>query len=205
MLDFVISVFGGIVSFLSILVISFYLSVMRQGIPDFLRSVLPDAYEKYAIGLWHRAEIKVGKWFQGQLLLALSVGLAVFIGLSLFHVKYALLLGIIAMAFELVPIVGPVMSAIPAIALAFMDRPMLGVWVFVFYLALQQTESHVLAPLILGKTIGLHPVTVVIALLIGGKLAGILGILLAVPVAVIVVEVLDDIAEQRQSRKAVAT
>ena len=204
-LNFVISIFGGIVSFLSILVISFYLSVMRQGIPDFLRSVLPDAYEKYAIGLWHRAEIKVGKWFQGQLLLALSVGLAVFIGLSLFHVKYALLLGIIAMAFELVPIVGPVMSAIPAIALAFMDRPMLGVWVFVFYLALQQTESHVLAPLILGKTIGLHPVTVVIALLIGGKLAGILGILLAVPVAVIVVEVLDDIAEQRQSRKAVAT
>ena len=60
-------------------------------------------------------------------------------------------------------------------------------------------------PLILGKTLGLHPVTVVIALLIGGKLAGILGILLAVPVAVVIVEVLDDIAEQRQSKRAVGT
>ncbi|MDO8584451.1 MAG: AI-2E family transporter [bacterium] len=204
-LNFIIGLFGGIVSFLAILVISFYLSVMRQGVPDFLRSVLPDAYEKYVIGLWHRAESKVGRWFQGQLLLALVVGLVVFVGLSLFHIKYALLLGVIAMVFELVPVVGPVMSAIPAVILAFLQSPSpgLGISIIIFYTVVQQLESHVLAPLILGKTLGLHPVTVVIALLIGGKLAGILGILIAVPVAVVIVEVLDDMAAQRQSRKAV--
>ena len=128
-----------------------------------------------------------------------------FVGLSLFHIKYALLLGILAMMFELVPIVGPVMSAIPGIILAFAQSSTLGIGVLVFYTAVQQLESHILAPLILGKTLGLHPVTVVIALLIGGKLAGILGILLAVPVAVVIVEVLDDIAEQRQSKRAVGT
>lgn len=201
-LNFVVGIFGGIVSFLAILVISFYLSVMRQGVPDFLRSVLPDAYERYAIGLWRRAEHKVGRWFQGQLLLALSVGLTVFVGLSLFNIKYALILGIIAMIFELVPVVGPVMSAIPAILLAFSQSPSLGIWVTVFYVVLQQAESHLLAPMILGKTVGLHPVTVVIALLIGAKLAGILGILLAVPAAVIIVEVLDDMAVQRRSSSA---
>ncbi len=204
-LSFIVGIFGGVISFIAILVISFYLSVMRQGIPDFLRSLLPDAYEKYVIGLWRRAEHKVGRWFQGQLLLALSVGLTVFVGLSLFHIKYALLLGVVAMIFELVPVVGPVMSAIPAILLAFAQSPSLGIWVTIFYIILQQTESHVLAPLILGRTVGLHPVTVVIALLIGAKLDGILGILLAVPAAVIIVEVLDDLAAQRQSRKSVTT
>src|SRR3989344_5615127 len=196
-LNFIVGIFGGLISFIAILVISFYLSVMRQGIPDFLRSVLPDTYEKYVIGLWRRAESKVGRWFQGQLLLPLVVGLMVFVGLSLFHIKYALLLGIVAMIFELLSLVGPVMSAIPAILLAFSQSPSLGIWVTIFYIVLQQTESHVLAPLILGRTLGLHPVTVVIALLIGATLAGILGILLAVPAAVVIVEVLDDMAAQR--------
>ncbi|MEK7583363.1 MAG: AI-2E family transporter [Patescibacteria group bacterium] len=203
-LNFMVGIFGGMVSFIAILVISFYLSVMRQGVPDFMRSILPDAYEKYVIGLWRRAENKVGRWFQGQLLLALVVGLIVFVGLSLFHVKYALLLGIVAMVFELVPVAGPVMAAIPAILLAFSQSPSLGIWVTLFYIVMQQAESHLLAPLILGKTVGLHPVTVVVALLIGAKLAGILGILLAVPAAVIIVEVLDDMTAQRQSRKAAA-
>lgn len=205
LISFIINIFGGIISFVAIIVLSFYLSVMKQGVSVFFKSLLPEAYQEYAIGLWKRAEFKVGKWFQGQLLLALAVGLVVFVGLSLLHVKYALLLGIIAMIFEIVPIVGPVLSAIPGLMLAFTQSPTLGLWVLLFYLVVQQLEGHVLAPLILGKTLGLHPVTVVIALLIGAKLAGILGILLAVPVAVVIVEVLDDMAEQRQSRKAVPT
>lgn len=200
-INVIVEFFGGVVSFLAILVISFYLSVMRQGMPDFLRSVLPDAYEPYAVGLWRRVEFKMGRWFQGQLLLALTMGLMVFIGLSLFHLKYALLLAIVAMVFELVPVVGPVLSAIPAVALGFAQSPGLGIGLIVFYTIMQQTESHVLAPLILGRTLGLHPVTVVIALLIGGKLAGILGVLIAVPAAVVIVEALDDVAEQRQSRR----
>ncbi len=201
-LSFIVSIFGGTISFLSIIVISFYLSLMRQGIPTFLQSVLPDRYEEYAIGLWHRSEIKVGRWFQGQLLLALAMGLIVFLGLTLMKVKYALVLGIIAMLLEIVPIAGPVLAAIPAIILASLQSPGLGVGTFIFYAVVQQLENHLLMPLILGKSTGLHPVTVIIALLIGAKLAGILGILLAVPVAVIIVEVLDDLAE---SRKAVRT
>jgi len=194
----VISVFGGLISFLSIIIISFYFSIMRHGIPSFLRSVLPDRYEGYAIGLWRRSELKVGRWFQGQLLLGLAMGLFVFVGLSLMGVKYALLLGILAMVLELVPIAGPVLASIPAIILAFLQSRGLGFAVVIFYIIAQQTENHFLAPVILGKSTGLNPVTVIIALLIGAKLAGILGILLAVPVAVVIVEVLDDMAEQRR-------
>lgn len=205
MLNFIIHIFGGVVSFIAIIVISFYFSVMKQGIPSFLQSVLPDAYEGYVIGLWRRAEYKVGRWFQGQLLLALSVGLVVFVGLSIMNIKYALLLGIIAIIFEVVPMVGPVLSAIPALVLAFAQSTTLGIWVLIFYIVVQQLEGHVLAPVILGKTLGLNPVTVVIALLIGAKLAGILGVLMAVPVAVVVVEVIEDMAQQRQNRRALPT
>ncbi len=195
----VIKIFGGFISFVAIIVISFYFSIMRQGIPTFLRSVLPDQYEGYVIGLWKRAEIKVGRWFQGQLLLALSLGLFVFVGLSLLNVKYALLLGIIAMLLEVVPIAGPVLAAIPAIILAFFQSTGLGFVVIIFYLLAQQAENHFLAPVILGKSTGLNPVTVIISLLIGAKLAGVLGALIAVPVAVVIVEVLDDMAEKRQA------
>lgn len=202
-LNLMINIFGGVLSFLAIIVISFYLSVMRRGVVGFVGSVLPEKYEEYAIGLWKRAELKVGRWLQGQLLLALAYGLIVFVGLSLLHIKYALLLGIVAMLLEIVPIVGPVLSAIPGVILAFSQSPAMGIWIVVFYVAAQQVESHILTPLILGKTLGLNPVTVIIALLVGGKIAGILGILLAIPVAVVIVEILDDMARHKESRKAI--
>ena len=202
-INLVVNIFGGVLSFVAIIIISFYLSVMRRGIIGFISSVLPEKYESYIVGLWKRAEFKVGRWLQGQLLLALSVGLMVFVGLSLLGVKYALLLGILAMVLEIVPMVGPVLSAIPGLILAFSQSPILGIWVLVFYIAVQQIENHIFVPLILGKTLGLNPVTVIIALLVGGKIAGILGLLLAVPVAVIIVEILDDLAKHKESRKAV--
>src|SRR3989344_738974 len=197
----IINIFGGALSFMAIIIISFYLSVMRKGIAGFISSILPEKYEGYVIGLWKRAELKVGRWLQGQLLLALSVGLMVFVGLSLLGVKYALLLGVLAMILEIVPIVGPVVSAIPGVILAFAQSPTLGIWVLVFYVAVQQLENHIFTPLIIGKTVGLNPVTVILALLIGGQIAGIIGLLLSVPVAVIVVEVLEDWAAQKESRR----
>ena len=105
------------------------------------------------------------------------------------------------MVFELIPYVGPIMAAVPAVTLAFLQAPIMGLWVLLFYVAVQQVENQLLTPFILGKTTGLHPVAVVIALLIGGKLAGILGILLAVPVAVVVVEIFDDLAEPLLNRR----
>ena len=198
---FVVSIFGGIFSFIAIVVISFYLSVMKKGIETFLGSVVPEKYEDYVIDLWKRSEIKVGRWFQGQLLLSLIVGLVVYVGLSIIGVKYALVLGILSMVLEIVPMVGPVLAAIPAVFLGFIQSPSLGLWLIVFYTAVQQLENHILVPLVIGKTTGLNPVVVIMALLIGGSLAGISGMILSVPVATIIVEILDDMAKQKESRR----
>lgn len=200
--NLIVNIFGGFFSFIAILIISFYLSVTRKGIETFLGSVVPEKYESYAINLWKRAEVKVGRWLQGQILLGLIVGLVVYVGLSLMHIKYALVLGIVTMILELVPMVGPVVAAIPAVLLAFIQSPTLGLWVIVFYIVVQQLENHLLVPLVLGKTLGVNPVVVIIALLVGQKLAGIPGMILSVPVATIIVEVLEDVARQKESRRS---
>ena len=195
------SVFGGVFSFVAIIVISFYLSVTKKGIQTFLSSVVPEQYESYTLNLWRRVEVKVGRWLQAQLLLALVVGLFVYVGLSLMGVRFPLVLGILAMVFELVPLVGPVLAAIPAVFFAFLQSPTLGLWVLIFYVVLQQLENHILVPLVFGKTLGLNPVVVIIALLVGQQLAGIPGMILAVPVATIIVEMVDDLARHKESRR----
>ena len=200
-LSIIISVFGGVMSFIAIVVIAFYLSVMKRGIESFIESVVPAKHEAYVMDLWRRSEQKVGRWLQGQLLLALIVGLTVYIGLSLMGIKFALVLGIVAMAFEIVPIVGPVLAAIPAVFLAFLQDPGLGLWVLVFYVVMQQLENHLLVPVVLGKTTGLNPIVVIMALLIGNQLAGISGMILSVPVATVIVEILEDLAKHKEEAK----
>jgi len=200
----IVSIFGGVFSFIAILIISFYLSVTRKGIETFLGSVVPEKYEGYVISLWKRTEIKVGKWLQGQMLLSLIVGLAVYIGLSLLHVKFALILSLLMMILELVPMVGPVIAAIPAVTLAFIQSPVLGLWVLVLYIIVQQLENHILTPIILGKTLNLNPVVILVALLVGQKIAGIPGMILAVPISTIIVEMLDDVARQKESRRSLS-
>ncbi len=197
----VVSIFGGVTSAIAILIISFYLSVTKRGIENFLGSVVPEKHEEYVLDLWKRSEVKVGLWLQGQLLLGLVMGLLVYVGLSFMGIKFALILGFLAAIFEIVPMVGPVIAAIPAIFLAFLQSPALGLWVIVFYVVVQQLENHLLVPVVLGKTVGLNPIVVIISLLVGQQLAGIPGMILSVPVATIIVEMMDDFAKHKDSKR----
>src|SRR3989344_1118732 len=199
---FIINIFGGVISFFGIVVISFYLSVMKKGIDTFLQSVVPDKYESYVVELWHRSEKKLGRWFQAQVLLSLIIGLMTFVGLSLLDVKFALVLAVIAMILELVPNVGPVLAAIPAVTLGFFQTSSIGFWVLILYIGIQMLENHILTPLILGKSLGINPVVVIIALLVGFNLGGIIAMILAVPVATIIVEWFNDIAEKKEKARA---
>ena len=188
-----LDIFGGLVSFIILIVISFYLAIQKDGIQNFLKVITPHEYEAYVLNLWKRSEKKMGQWLQGQLLLALIVGIMVYIGLWLFHIRFAFLLAVLASILELVPYAGPVLAAVPAVIIAFIQHPVLALWIIVLYIAIQQTENHLLEPIVIGKAVGLNPVVVIIALLIGGELLGILGVILAVPVAAILAEFFKDI------------
>ncbi len=191
------AVFGGALSFVLIIVISFYLSVQKGGLENFLRVITPDSEEQYVIQLWKRAEKKIGLWLQGQILLGVLIGILVYLGLTILGVKYALVFAIIAALFELIPIFGPIMASIPAIGVAFLQSPTLGLMVIGLYLVIQQFENHLIYPLVVKKIIGIPPILVILSLLIGGELAGFFGVLLAIPVATVLMELSRDIAERK--------
>lgn len=191
-------VFGGVLSFLLIFIISFYLSVQERGIEEFLRIVAPVRHEKYIIDLWKRSQDKIGKWMQGQLMLGFLIGVLVYLGLTILGVPYAFSLAVLSVIAELIPVFGPIIAAIPAVLLGFLESSTLGVLVLGFYIIVQQFENNLIYPLIVQKVVGVPPLVVIIALIVGGQLAGFLGILLSVPLAAVLLEYLSDIAEDKR-------
>jgi len=192
------TIFGGALSFILIVVISFYLSVQERGIENFLRIVTPLEYEQYILDLWSRARRKIGRWLMSQILLGLLIGAMVFLGLTILQIKFALSLAILTAIFELIPVFGPILAAIPAVLIAFLQEPILGLVVVVFFFVVQQFENHLIVPVVFKQAVGVPPILVVIALLVGGELGGLFGLLLAVPIAAVLVEFLNDIAARKQ-------
>jgi predicted PurR-regulated permease PerM len=193
-------VFGGIISFILIVVFSFYFAVSERGIQEFLRVVTPIQHEEYVIDLWRRSQYKIGLWMQGQFLLAVIIGVLVYLGLSILGVPYALVLAVIAATLELIPVFGPILASIPAIAIGFTTGGLTtALIVTAFYLIIHQFENHLIYPLVVTKVVGVPPIMVILALLIGAKLAGILGILLSVPFAAIMQELFSDMDRKRRA------
>lgn len=191
-INFVSAVFGGIFSAMLIVIFSFYLAAQEKGIEGFLRLITPLKYEPYAVDLWERSQRKLGKWLRAQMLLGAIVGVLIFFGLTLLGVNHALIFAAIAALFEIIPIVGPILAAVPAVATAFLVSPLLGILTAALYFGVQQIESQVIVPVVMKKAVGLSPLLVVLALLIGAKIGGIFGILLAVPVTAILAEFVND-------------
>ncbi|MDO8620215.1 MAG: AI-2E family transporter [bacterium] len=193
-------VFGGIVSFILIVVLSFYLAVQEDGVAAFLRVVTPEQHEPYVIGLWKRAQKKIGYWIQGQILLALLVGVFVYLGLMIVGIKNALFLAALAAIFEIIPLFGPILSAIPGIAIAYATGSVsFALLVAGLYLIIQQFENHLIYPLVVKKIVGVPPMIVILALIVGVKLGGFLGIILSVPLAATLMEYLEDVQKRKQS------
>jgi predicted PurR-regulated permease PerM len=191
-------IFGGITSFVFIIVISFYLAVQEDGVKNFLRLITPKEYEEYLIRIWQRTQEKFGRWMQGQFLLAVIVGALVFIGLTILQVRYALTLALLAAMFEIIPFFGPILAAVPGIIVAFLQAPFLGVSALVLYAVVQQLENHLIYPVVVRKTIGIPPIIAIVALLVGSRVGGFMGFVLAIPLAVILVEIIDDFAARKR-------
>jgi len=194
-------IFGGVLSFILIAVLSFYLAVQENGVESFLRIVTPVKHEAYVVGLWRRSQQKIGYWMQGQLLLALLVGVLVYLGLMILGIKNALLFAIIAAVLEVIPVFGPIIASIPPIIAGFSQSGLTGgILVAGLFLIIQQFENHLLYPLVVRKIVGVPPIIVIIALIVGAKVAGFIGIILSVPMAAILMEFLNDYEREKIGR-----
>ena len=165
------------------LVISLYLLVDGPRLRTRSLAIIPSPHRAKALFLQDNVSRVLGGYLRGQLTLALIIGVTTGIGTALLGLPYAIVLGVLAGLFELVPMFGPILSALPAVLVAlFMPFPTV-VWVVLFFLVIQQLENNVLAPRISGHAVGLHPLGAMFALLAGFQLAGLLGGLFAVPLA----------------------
>ena len=168
--------FGGPTSLILIVVSSFYFSFQETGVDDFLRVVTPIKEQTYILHLWKRSQEKIGKWMQGQLMLALIVGILLYLGLMILGIPNALLLAVLAAVFELIPVFGPTSALLVA----------------GLYIVVQQFEAHLIYPVVVKKVVGVPPLLVILALIVGFKLVGFLGVLLSVPIAGAIQEFVSD-------------
>jgi len=200
-----VDVFGGLVNFILIIVISFYLSIQERGIEKFLRIVTPAKHEIYIINLWERTQRKITLWVRGQMILGIIVGVITYIALAIAGVPYALIFALLTAVMELIPF-GVFLAAIPAVAVGLTAGGFTkGLIVAIIFIALQQLENYILQPLVLRRSVGISPLIVIISVLAGAKLAGFWGVILAIPVAVAVLEYLSDVEEHKIHPKDVVS
>lgn len=196
--------FGGFLSFILIIVLSFYLSMKEEGVDEFLRIVMPVRHHDYIIDLWHRSQYKIGYWLRGQVILGLIIGVMVYVTLLIMGIQHALVLACLAAVFEVImPVFGPIISSIPAILLAFSVNGVGTAALLVcLFIIIYQLESQLIYPLVVKRVVGVSPIVVILALVIGAKLAGVLGALIAVPLSAAFMEYIYDIEKRKKSERA---
>src|SRR3989338_549812 len=175
-------VITGFVSVVTILVVSFYLTIEENGMKNLIKHLTPYKHQAYAMGLVTKVQKKMGAWVLGQLVLSFVIFGLTYLGLSLLKVEFALVLALIAGMLEIIPYIGPLVSVIPAAFFAFLQNPPLAFAVIVLYVIIQQLENHILVPVVMSKSVGLNPVLVILGILVGASLGGIVGAVIAVPV-----------------------
>src|SRR3989344_426750 len=183
--SFTKTIFSNVITIILLLVLTFYLLLEREDLEKRAAALFVGQEERVR-KLLVTIEEKLGSWLRGQLFLSLIIGILTFIGLTLLQVPYALPLAIWAGLLEVVPVIGPIISAIPAIIVSVTIAPVLGAGVAAMYFIIQQLENHLIVPQVMRKAVGLNPLVVILAISIGGRLLGIGGALLAVPIAVVV-------------------
>lgn len=191
-------IFGGIGSTIFILAIALFLSLEERGVERVIGLLSPKKYENYILNLWEKSQIKVSGWFGSRVLISIFVGIAVFIALHLLKVEYAFSLAILSGILDFIPILGPIIAGVVAFIFVAMDSWLKAIFVLIVFILIQQLEGNILSPVLTKKFVGLPPVLVLISLALGGKILGILGAILAIPLTGIIFEFLRDFLKKRK-------
>lgn len=197
----VFAIFGGIFSTIFIISLSVFLSLERNVVEKTLKIIFPESQEDYVMELWNRCRKKVTGWFGIRILAAIFVGLISYAVFLLFNVKYSFSLALMAGVFEIIPILGPAFTAVVAFLLVALESLPKAFFVLIFLILVQEIEGHILTPILSKKFIGVSPALILMALAIGGKLWGILGAILAIPLLGILFEFLKGFLAQRKKIK----
>jgi predicted PurR-regulated permease PerM len=198
-LNVVSSIFGALLSIVTVILISFYWLTERALIRRALLGFVPLHRRTRVNDIWTHIETKLGAWFRAQLILCGIIGASCAVGYGVLRIEYWPLLALVAGVTEIIPILGPWIGGVPAVLVALTDGPVKALIVMVFIIVLQQIEGNILVPRIQGDAIGLSPLTVILAILTGTTLAGPLGGILAVPISAIIQVLIQDLLIARET------
>jgi predicted PurR-regulated permease PerM len=176
-----------------VLILALYLTADAKRIKAWLIGFVPPTHQARASRIVGHVGTRFGGWLRGQLLLSAIIGVVVLVGLLLLGVPYAFLLALVAAIGEAIPIVGPILSAIPAVLVGLTQSPTTGMLVLALYVVVQQLENHLIVPLVMRSAVEIHPLAIMLALLAGSQLMGVTGAILSVPVAAAVAVILDEL------------
>ena len=182
--------FSGLLTVVVVIVFTVYILLDFDNLRKMFIKLFAKSYQDDVKIVMGRIELKLGGWLRGQIILMLIIGISTYIGLTLLGVEYALALAVIAGILEIVPIIGPILSAIPALIVAFTVSPIAGFGVIGLYILIQQLENHLVVPKVMQKAVGFNPLVTIIVLMIGGNLLGLMGAILAIPIAIVVIEMI---------------
>lgn len=179
-----LSLFSNLISVLTVLVFSFYILLSRGKLDDTLGFFFGEDKKKELSNVIETLETRLGGWARGQIVLMISVGIVTYIGLALLGVPYAFPLAMLAGILEIVPFLGPIIAAIPSLIIGFGISPAMGIGTVIVAFLVQQVENYVLVPKIMEKSVGVSPIITLIALAIGARLAGVVGMIISVPTVI---------------------
>ena len=179
-----LGIFSNVIALFTIIVITFYLLLERKNLNSYLTFLLGERAGNNVVTVINKVEERLGAWVSGQLTLIFAIGILTYIGLVILGIPYALPLAILAAMLEIVPNIGPVLSAIPAVIVAFAVSSLHPLFTIIMYIIIQQLENQVIVPIVMRRMVGLPPLVTIVAILIGVKLAGVRGAIMAVPVVV---------------------
>ncbi len=181
---FTVSIFSNFIAIVTVLVFAFYMLLAHEKLEDQLGFFFGEEKKRELGRIFDNLEMRLGGWARGELTLMFAVGLGTYIGLLLIGIPFALPLAMLAGIFEIVPFLGPIVSAIPAVIIGFGISPITGLAVAAMAFLVQQLENHILVPKIMEKSVGVSPIVTLVALAIGARLAGIVGVIISVPTVI---------------------
>jgi predicted PurR-regulated permease PerM len=196
------SFFGFMINFVLTLVVSFYISINEKGIRNFLRLISPRRYENYIENLVERSQRKISNWFIAQIISAFCVSVLVYIVLIILNIPFAFSISLLAFVFELMPILGIVSASIPALFLAWnIGGLYLMVTTLISFFIISQISSYFIYPNIVGKFSGVPTIMIIVSVIMGAMVAGFWGALIAIPVATIIMEILEDYKKRKEDEQ----
>jgi len=195
----VTGVFSNFLFLVSVFFFTFYFLLEEKFLEKFLSRFFEPRQTRKIVEVTEKIERRMGAWMRGEIVLMSVIGILTYVGLSILGVKYALSLAFIAGLLEVIPIIGPIISAIPAVLVATSTSYVLSGGTIILYIIIQQLENNIVVPFVLSKAVGMNPITTLIALTVGGTLGGLMGSILAVPAALFIETIVSETMKEKSS------